>query len=227
MPGKGVRQSQRQNQPADHNASLRTHPQSRRILRVQYALVLGVDIHVRHEQVGALVAHVRYFQRSGRVDLPRNGEIPILHVRRVVIRGDREASDALVVQTVDGKVLDLQQQKGKVVFINFWATWCPPCLAELPSVNDLYLKVKDNPNIVFLSIDADNKLPKSSLFLKNRGYLFPVYSGDLTLPPTFYSGNIPTTLVINKKGDEVFNHVDKANYADEEFAQYLIGLSKE
>jgi thiol-disulfide isomerase/thioredoxin len=146
----------------------------------------------------------------------------------VIKSGEKlQPAPALVVQTVQGKVLDLQQQKGKVVFINFWATWCPPCLAELPSVNDLYLKVKDNPNIVFLSIDADNKLAKSSLFLKNRGYLFPVYSGDLTLPPTFYSGNIPTTLVINKKGYVVFNHIDKANYADEEFVQYLTGLSKE
>src|ERR1700753_3757033 len=44
---------------------------------------------------------------------------------------------AMVVQTIDGKTIDLQQQKGKVVFINFWATWCPPCLAEMPSVNDL------------------------------------------------------------------------------------------
>jgi|ERR1700744_2594999 len=138
-----------------------------------------------------------------------------------------QPAPALVVQTVDGKVLDLQQQKGKVVFINFWATWCPPCLAELPSVNDLYLKVKDNPNIVFLSIDADNNLPKSSLFLKNKGYLFPVYSGNLTLPPTFYSGSIPTTLVINKKGEVVFNHIDKANYADEKFVQYLADLSRE
>jgi thiol-disulfide isomerase/thioredoxin len=134
---------------------------------------------------------------------------------------------ALVVQTVDGKVIDLRQQKGKVVFINFWATWCPPCLAEMPSINDLYLKVKDNPNIVFLSIDADNNLPKSSLFLKNKGYLFPVYSGNLTLPPAFYSGTIPTTLIVDKKGLVVFNQVDRANYDDEKFAQYIIGLSKE
>jgi hypothetical protein len=57
--------------------------------------------------------------------------------------------------------------------------------------------------------------------------MFPVYSGDLTLPPAFYSGNIPTTLVINKKGDVVFNHIDKANYADKEFVQYLTDLGKE
>src|SRR5579859_3373078 len=51
---------------------------------------------------------------------------------------------AMVVQTVNGKMIDLQQQKGKMVFINFWATWCPPCLAEMPSVNDFYQRVKND-----------------------------------------------------------------------------------
>ena len=139
-----------------------------------------------------------------------------------------EQAPAMIVQNNNGKVIDLQQQKGKVVFINFWATWCPPCLAELPSINDFYLKVKDNPNIVFLSVDVDNDLPKSSLFLQKREYQFPVYGGRLdALPKQFYSGNIPTTLVIDKKGDVVFNHIDKANYDDEQFAQYVIGLSKQ
>jgi thiol-disulfide isomerase/thioredoxin len=135
---------------------------------------------------------------------------------------------AMIVQNSAGKVIDLQQQKDKVVFINFWATWCPPCLAELPSINDFYQKVKDNPNIVFLSVDVDNDLPKSSLFLQKKGYLFPVYGGTLNrLPPQFFSGSIPTTLVIDKKGFVVFNHIDRANYGDDQFAQYIIGLSKE
>jgi thiol-disulfide isomerase/thioredoxin len=148
------------------------------------------------------------------------------HIPQIKSGEKLQSAPALVVHTADGKVFDLQRQKGKVIFINFWATWCPPCLAELPSINDLYLKVKDNHNIVFLSIDADNNLVKSSLFLKNKGYLFPVYSGNLTLPSAFYSGSIPTTLVIDKKGNVVFNHVDRANYADEKFEQYLTDLSK-
>ena len=135
---------------------------------------------------------------------------------------------AMVVQTIDGKVIDLQQQKGKVVFINFWATWCPPCLAELPSVNDFYLKVKDNPDIVFLAVDVDNQLNRSSAFLKNKGYQLPAYGGNLNgLPANFYSGTIPTTLVINKQGYVVFNHDSKANYNDDKFTQYVIGLTKQ
>lgn len=134
---------------------------------------------------------------------------------------------ALVVQAIDGKTIDLQQQKGKVVFINFWATWCPPCLAELPAVNELYSKIKDNQDIVFVTIDVDNKLGNSTAFLKNKDYQLPVYGGNLNgLPKTFYSGTIPTTLVIDKKGFVIFNNANKANYASQRFIDYLVGLSK-
>jgi thiol-disulfide isomerase/thioredoxin len=135
---------------------------------------------------------------------------------------------ALMVQNIAGKVIDLQQQKGKVVFINFWATWCGPCLSELPSVNHLYEKVKADTNIVFLSVDVDNTLGKSAQFLREKGYLFPVYGGKLDgLPKQVYSGSIPTTLVVDKKGFIVYNHVDMANYNDDKFVQYILGLSKQ
>src|SRR5690242_13240843 len=74
------------------------------------------------------------------------------------------SAPAMIVQTIDGKTIDLQRQKGKVVFINFWATWCPPCRAEMPSVNAFYRKVKNDPNIIFLSVDVDNRLSNSSAF---------------------------------------------------------------
>lgn len=131
------------------------------------------------------------------------------------------------VQSINGQTISLQQQKGKVVFLNFWATWCPPCLAELPSINDFYLKIKDNPNIVFISVDSDNDLPKSTLFLQKRGYQFPVYGGNAgSLPEQFFSGTIPTTIVIDKNGLVVFNHINRANYNDEKFAAYILDLAK-
>jgi thiol-disulfide isomerase/thioredoxin len=135
---------------------------------------------------------------------------------------------AMVVQTIDGKTIDLQQQKGKVVFINFWATWCPPCRAEMPSVNDFYEKVKNDPNIIFLSVDVDNRLNYSSSFMKKQGYQIPVYGGNLDgLPATFYSGTIPTTLVIDKRGLIVFNHAGKASYDSDEFAKFVLRLTKQ
>lgn len=138
------------------------------------------------------------------------------------------SAPVMVLWSVDGRMLNLEQQRGKVVFINFWATWCPPCLAELSSVNDLFLKVKNNPNIVFLSVDVDNKLNRSSAFLKNKEYQLPVFGGNLNdLPVQFYSGTIPTTLVIDKRGYVVFNLACKANYNDDKFEKYLLELAKQ
>lgn len=134
---------------------------------------------------------------------------------------------AMVVHTAGGKTIDLQQQKGKVVFINFWATWCPPCLAEMPTVNNFYEKVKSDTNIVFLAIDVDNRLNNSSAYMKKQGYQIPVYGGNLDgLPTTFFSGTIPTTLVIDKRGLVVFNHAGKASYDGDEFTRFVTGLAK-
>ncbi len=128
------------------------------------------------------------------------------------------------VQDINGKITDLQQLKGKVVFINFWATWCPPCLAELPSINALYQKVKNNPDIVFLTVDVDNNLQKSTLFLQTKGYSF--YGGNaLQVPDKLYENGIPTTLVIDKKGNIVFTHFNRANYNDDKFLQFMLGLT--
>jgi len=135
---------------------------------------------------------------------------------------------AMMVQTIDGKTINLQQQKGKVVFINFWATWCPPCLAEMPTVNDFYEKVKNDPNIIFLAVDVDNRLNSSPAYMRKQGYQIPVYGGNLDgLPTTFYSGTIPTTLVIDKRGLVVFNHTGKASYDGDEFAKFVLGLAKQ
>ena len=142
--------------------------------------------------------------------------------------GDKpEPAPAMLVQNTAGETFDLQQQKGKVVFINFWATWCPPCLAELPSINTLYQKIKADTNIVFVTVDVDNNLVKSSQFLKDKGYTFPVYGGDEShVPNSLFGEGIPTTLVVDKQGNVVFRHLNRANYAGEEFIKFVSDLGK-
>jgi thiol-disulfide isomerase/thioredoxin len=148
-------------------------------------------------------------------DIPKTGEKVI-------------PAPAMEVQDVSGKITDLQQLKGKVVFINFWATWCPPCLAELPSINALYQKVKDNPNIVVLAVDIDNNLQKSTQFLQNKGYSFPAYGGSSAqVPDKLYENGIPTTLVVDKKGNIVFSHFNRANYDDDKFLRFMLELNKQ
>lgn len=138
-----------------------------------------------------------------------------------------QPAPSMLVQNVNGQSTDLQQLKGKIVFVNFWATWCPPCLAELPSINSLYEKVKADTNIVFLMVDVDNNIVNSTKFLRNKGYQLPVYGGDAAhVPNSLFDEGIPTTLVVDKKGDVVFRHLNRANYSDEEFTKFITDLAK-
>jgi thiol-disulfide isomerase/thioredoxin len=184
-----------------------------RILTV--LLLLFIVAYLRSPRVKSWVIMGMMMLGFFKPDIPKPGEKSV-------------PAPQMQVQDINGKVTDLQQLKGKVVFINFWATWCPPCLAELPSINALYQKVKNNPDIVFLTVDVDNNLQKSTLFLQNKGYNFKAYGGNTAqVPDKFYENGIPTTLVIDKKGNIVFTHFNRANYDNDEFIAYMTGLTKQ
>lgn len=127
----------------------------------------------------------------------------------------------------NGKVIDLGDLKGKVVFINFWATWCPPCIAEMPSINQFQEKFKDNENFVVLMVDADNNLEKSQKFMKKNGYSLKVFTPASQIPAEFLGGALPTTVLLNKKGEIVFRHEGGADYSNKEFQDYIVKLTKE
>ena len=126
----------------------------------------------------------------------------------------------------DGKTIDLTNLKGKVIFLNFWTTWCPPCIAEMPSVNSLYKKLKNNSNVVFVLADADGNLESSTAFMKKRKFDLPVYVPAGDIPETLFRGSLPTTLVINKRGEIVYAHEGMANYDTPEMEKLLNDLTQ-
>ena len=98
----------------------------------------------------------------------------------------------------DGKPVTLSSLKGKVVFINFWATWCPPCIHEMPSINELRQSFKGNDDIVFMMVDVDNKMEKSSAFMQENKYDLPVYVPVSNIPSDYLGSAIPTTVILEK-----------------------------
>lgn len=125
----------------------------------------------------------------------------------------------------NGRVIDLGSLKGKVVFLNFWATWCPPCLAEMPSVNKLYEQFKENKNVVFILVDADSDFMKAQKYMDRRGYKLPVYQVASDIPEEIFKGALPTTVVFDKLGRVVYNEVGAANYASEKFVDFIKALA--
>ena len=138
-----------------------------------------------------------------------------------------ENTEAVLFKNEAGEAVNLADLKGKVVFINFWATWCPPCIAEMPSINKLHQQFKDNKNVVFLMVDVDNNLEKSIKFMKNKKFDLKVFTPASQIPPNYLGGSIPTTLLINKNGEMVFKHEGGADYTNTEFVNYLYKISKE
>lgn len=121
----------------------------------------------------------------------------------------------------DGKTVSLNSLKGKVVFINFWATWCPPCIHEMPSINELKKSFKGNDDIVFLMVDVDNKMEKSVAFMQEKKYDLPVYVPASNIPSDYLGGAIPTTVILDKSGDMIARIEGGRDYTSPEIIKAL------
>lgn len=113
---------------------------------------------------------------------------------------------------LEGKRIDFQSVKGKVAVVNVWATWCPPCVAELPNFVELYGDYKDK--VVFAFIANDEKA-KVEAFLKKKGYELPVYFQASEAPQELMSSTIPATYIISKSGKIVVDEKGAANWNSE------------
>ncbi|HNP06865.1 MAG TPA: TlpA disulfide reductase family protein [Cyclobacteriaceae bacterium] len=127
------------------------------------------------------------------------------------------------IKDLNGNRLDFAQFKNKVVFLNLWATWCGPCRAEMPTIQKLYEKMEDDPNVVFvmLSIDKDKDLPKVIKYLKDKDYTFNGYMPSGYLTEQLNVRSIPTTFVISKEGKIITKEVGTTNFNTNRFYQFL------
>lgn len=123
-----------------------------------------------------------------------------------------------------GQTVSLNELKGKVVIINFWATWCPPCRAEMPSLNSLYEKLKADKKVLFIAVDADGDLAKSASFMQSNSYTLPLYKIDSNVEEQVYAGTLPTTVIIDKTGKMVLHHQGAADYDSKEMLGFLKAL---
>lgn len=110
---------------------------------------------------------------------------------------------------LEGNIHAFEDVKGEVILINFWATWCPPCIAELPDLEELYKDYGDKVNFFFVSDESKDKL---KAFLTKRELDIPVFSSITAIPGMLYYTALPTTFLIAKNGEIVMRKEGSANW---------------
>jgi len=110
---------------------------------------------------------------------------------------------------VNGLGVNLNESENRVILINLWATWCPPCIAEMPSFQDLYDDYGDKVDFYFITSETGLKI---NTFMERHNYNLPVYQPLEDAPALLNSRALPTTYVINKTGEIVINKTGVANW---------------
>ncbi len=119
------------------------------------------------------------------------------------------------------------QFKGRVIFLNLWATWCGPCKAEMPGIQSLYNSLPpDSIVFVMLSLDKEGLQPKVKKYIADKKFTFPVYMPSGYLTEQLNVPSIPTTFIINKEGKIVSQEVGTTNFNTTKFKKFLLDLTK-
>lgn len=121
-------------------------------------------------------------------------------------------------ETLDGNFKNLSESKNRVLLINLWATWCPPCIAEMPSLQRLYDDYGDRVDFYFISAEKPEKLKK---FMKEKGYTFPVFIQKQEAPLDFNSNSLPTTYLLSKNGELLIEKVGAAAWDNDAVKKLL------
>jgi len=147
----------------------------------------------------------------------------VLGIKNLVIHKEFKKYDGLTFLNAQKDQLNLDEYKGNLILLNFWATWCLPCKEEMPSLDLLHQNQDlDNLKIFPINVGQEN-LEKTSIFFKDLKIknLKTYFDSPITLAKKLGLRGIPTTVLINKNGSEFARIVGSIDFNDREFIQWL------
>ena len=137
------------------------------------------------------------------------------------ISNNKIAKDFYVLSDLEGNAFDLDKQKGNVVILNIWATWCKPCIAEFESLEKVKEKFQDR-NIKIIAVsNEDLKLINEFLDKRKYNLKFIKLNGDLSY---FNAYSLPTTVVFDKNGEEAFRLTGGVDFNTNNFINKIIEI---
>ncbi len=127
---------------------------------------------------------------------------------------------AFTLKTLEGKEISLKDLRGKVVLLNFWATWCPPCKEEMPLFAEVYEKYKDR-GFEILAVSTDTKPETVKKFVKEYKFPFPILIDDGKISEKYRVQGLPTSFLINREGKIVKVRLGKYKEIEEDLKDIL------
>jgi peroxiredoxin len=137
------------------------------------------------------------------------------------------AAPDFTLRSVDGPNLRLQEQRGRVVMVNFWASWCGPCRQEMPHLNKLYDKYR-GAGFVLLGVNIDDNARTATDLSAKLGLKFPVLlDTDKTVSRLYEMGAMPSTVVIDREGRVRYLHRGYRDGVEITYDEQIRSLLKE
>lgn len=159
-----------------------------------------------------------------KLSITRSFSVPQFGKESALNGGTRSDQD-FQYSTLDGKIQRISQLKGKVVFVNFWGTWCIRCVAEMPTVQKLYDQFKDDPSIVFIIASRLDTPERVRWYAKYGHYDLPFYTiRDQDIPQTMQFSQYPTTFIYAKDGSMAEHQIGGANWDDPRVVEFIHSL---
>ena len=149
-----------------------------------------------------------------------NENVPL---NNMVINEIPKPISSLIFEDFSGNEINLNQYNGKLVIINFWATWCAPCKKEMPSLDKLYQsKNFKNLQVFAVNMEQPNTLKTKKFFDDlNIKKLEIFFDSNLNFVKEFKLRGVPTTVLINKKGEEFARIIGEVDFLDKKFLKWL------
>ncbi len=145
------------------------------------------------------------------------------NLKNLVIHKDPKKLEKINFKNINNEIINLNKFKNSLIIINFWATWCAPCIEEMPSLNRLQANsIFNNLQILPINVGRDN-VEKSKNFFKELkiNNLEIYFDKDVELANKFLLRGLPTTVFINKKGEEFARIIGFVNFDDKKIIKWL------
>ena len=147
----------------------------------------------------------------------------VSEIKNIVIHKDLKVYDNVIFLDENDKKINIKEFNGNLLLLNFWATWCEPCKEEMPSLDRLQINENlSNLKIFAINISQENKKKVDSFFKDlNIKNFEPYFDAPITLAKKFFLRGIPTSILINKNGQEFGRIIGSIDFENKKFIDWL------